>query len=108
MKKVLALLLAIVIIGSLSIPVFAAENGFVPSITYKPNPEIVPVEDKEGGEAIGVICDENGEIIDYVDHGCLQITPIAYVWDEEMEVPEDVERLLTFVYEELDLFYIYN
>lgn len=102
MKKVLALFVAILIIGSLAISAFATENGFVPSITYKPNPEIVPVEDKVGGESIGVIRDENGEIIDYVDHGCLLITPIAHVWDDEIDVPEDVERLLTFVYEELN------
>ncbi len=103
MKKLTCLLLALAVCLSIAAPVFATENeDFVPSITYKPSPEIVPVENEEGEEAIGVIRNEEGEVLDYVDHGCLEITPIAYVWDEEIEVPADVERLLTFVYEELN------
>lgn len=76
-------------------------RNFVPSITYKPYPEIVPVEN--GDEAyIGVIRDQNGEILDYIGHECLEITPIAHVWDDEVEVPEEVEKLLLFVYEALN------
>jgi len=101
MRRVVCLLIALVLCLSLAAPVFATETGFVPSITYKPNPEIVPVE-KDGKEYIGVIRDEKGEILDYVEHGCLMITPIAHVWDEEIEVPENIEKLLTFVYEELN------
>ena len=101
MKKIICLLTVLVLCMSLVVPAFAAENEFVPSITYKPNPEIVPVEGEDGEEQIGVIRDEEGNIIDYVGHGCLMITPIAYVWDEEIEVAPDVERLLTFLYEEL-------
>ncbi len=114
MKKMISLLLALVVCLSLTAPVFATENaaqpaedsGFVPSITYKPTPEIVPVEDEEGKEAIGAIYNADGQIVDYMydndGHGCLLITPIAHIWDPEEDVPEDVERLLTFVYEELN------
>ena len=102
MRKVICMITVLLLCMSIIPPVYAAEDSFVPSITYKPNPEIIPVENEEGREFIGVIRDENGEIIDYVDHGCLLITPIAHVWDEEIEVPADVERLLTFVYEELN------
>lgn len=102
MRKVICMIAVLLLCMSIVAPVYAAEDSFVPSITYKPNPEIVPVENEKGGESIGVIRDENGEIIDYVDHGCLLITPIAHVWDEEIEIPADVERLLTFVYEELN------
>lgn len=102
MRKIICLLTALILCLSIAAPVFAAENGFVPSITYKPNPEIVPVEGEDGEEYIGVICNEAGEVVDYVGHGCLMITPIAYVWDEEMEVPQDVEELLLFVYDELN------
>lgn len=101
MRKLICMLIALVMCLSIAAPAYAAESDFVPSITYKPNPEIVPVENEEGQEFIGVIRDENGDIIDYVGHGCLLITPVAHVWDEEIEVPADVERLLTFVYEEL-------
>lgn len=102
MRKLICLIIAIVLCMSIAAPAYASESGFVPSITYKPNPEIVPVEDPEGEEYIGVILDEEGEIIDYVGHGCLRITPVAHIWDEEIEVPAEIERLLTKVYEALN------
>ena len=104
MKRIICLVTVLVLSLSLAIPVFAAEadSGFVPSITYKPNPEIIPVEGEDGEEYIGVIRNEGGEIVDYVGHGCLRITPIAHVWDEEIEVPKVIEELLLFVYEKLN------
>lgn len=102
MRRVICLLTVLTLCLSIAVPAFAAENGFVPSITYKPNPEIVLVEDVAGQEAIGVIHGKDGNVVSYVGHGCLMITPVANIWDEEVEVPADVERLLTFVYEELN------
>ena len=102
MRKIICLLTVLVLCLSMAAPAFAAENGFVPSITYKPNPEIVPVEGEDGGEYIGVIRNPKGEIEDYVGHGCLLITPIAHVWDEEIEVPKVIEDLLLFVYDSLN------
>lgn len=102
MRRIICMVAALVLCLGMAAPAFAAENGFVPSITYKPNPEIVPVEGDDGGEYIGVIRNENGEIVDYVGHGCLLITPIAHVWDEEIEVPKVIEDLLTYVYNALN------
>ena len=102
MRKVICLAIALLLCLSLVLPAFAAEDGFVPSITYKPNPEIVPVEGKDGEEYIGVIRDKDGNILDYVGHGCLKITPIAHVWDEEIDVLQEIEDLLLFVYEKLN------
>ena len=103
MRRIICLLTVLVLCLSLAAPVFATEsNGFVPSITYKPNPEIVIVEDVVGQEAIGVIHDKDGNTIGYMGSGCLQITPVAHIWDDEIERPADVERLLSFVYEELN------
>lgn len=104
MKKVISLLVAIVIVGSLVTTAFASDAeayGFVPSITYKPEPEIVPSKDKDGNDVTGIIRDKDGQEIGYLGLGCLLITPIAHVWDEEKVVPEDVERLLLFVYDGL-------
>ena len=101
MRKVICLLTVVLLCVSLAMPAFATEGDFVPSITYKPEPEIVPVEDENGVEHIGTIVDENGEIISYVDDGCLKITPIANVWSEEEEVLPEVKELLLFVYDEL-------
>ena len=102
MRKVLCMLTVLLLCMSMVLPVFATQDGFVPSITYKPNPELVSVVGEDGKEYIGVIRDAEGKIIDYVGHGCLLITPVAHIWDEEIEVPQDVEDLLRFVYEGLN------
>ena len=47
MKKVICLLIVLMLCLSMAAPAFAAEDDFVPSITYKPNPEIVPVEGED-------------------------------------------------------------
>ena len=102
MRKLICLMTVLLLCASLIMPAFAAEeDGFVPSITYKPVPEIVPVQGEDGKDYIGVICNAEGEIIDYVEAGCLRITPVAHLWDEEIEIPEDIEELLCFVYEGL-------
>ena len=102
MRKVICLMTVLLLCASLIMPAFAAEeDGFVPSITYKPVPEIVPVQGEDGKDYIGVIRNAEGEIIDYVEAGCLRITPVAHLWDEEIEIPEDIEELLRFVYQGL-------
>lgn len=102
MRRFVCLLVVLVLCLSIAAPVYASEEGFVPSITYKPNPEIVPVVDESGEEYIGVVRDKDGKVVDRVGHGCLKITPIAHVWDEEIEVPEVIEDLLLHVYDSLN------
>ncbi len=101
MKKLISLLIVLVLCLGMVATASAADNEFVPSITYKPTPEIVPVVGEDGEEYIGVIRDGEGNVLDYVDHGCILITPVAHIWDEDVVVPADVERLLRFVYEGL-------
>lgn len=101
MKKILCLLTVLLLCVNLAVPAFATEGAFVPSITYKPEPEIVPVIGEDGGEYIGVVV-EGDDIISYVEDGCLRITPIAHIWDPEEEVPEYIEEALTTVYEGLN------
>lgn len=102
MKKFVCMLLALVICLSLAAPVFADDN-FVPSISYKPDPEIVPVVGEDQGEYMGVIRDADGNVIQYVESGCLRLTPVAHLWDEEEEkdIPDAVKKLLQFVYDSL-------
>ena len=101
MKKLISLFTTLVLCMSIAIPAFAAENSFVPSITYKPNPEIVAVVNEAGEEFIGVICNDEGEIVDYVDNDCLVMTPIAYVLDGEKEIPEQIKEMLLEAYDKL-------
>lgn len=103
MKKIIALLTAILIMSSLALPAFAAEEiGFVPSIGYKDEPTLVYVLNEEGVEVPGMILDGEGNLIGYLDLDCLQIIPVAQIWDDEAEVPASVAELLLFVYNSLN------
>lgn len=102
MRKILCMLTVLLLCMSMVFPVFASEGSFVPSITYKPEPKIVPVVDENGNEALGRILNSEGEVVDYVEPDCLLVTPIAHVWDEEIEVSDEVEKLLLFVYDGLN------
>lgn len=97
-RKMLCLLVAAVLCLSLAVPGFAAENGFVPSITYKPDPEIVPV----AGDYLGVIRDRKGDILDYIDENSVCVTPLANIWDAGSQTPEEIADLLRSVYEKLN------
>lgn len=97
MKKVIVFALVLMLCVSLACPVSA--DGFVPSITYKGEPEIVPVVGKE--PAIAVVYEqEDEEIISYVYDGCLVITPVAEV-DTSEEIPEAAAQELQMVYDAL-------
>ena len=101
MRRLICAVAALLLCVALAGPAYAVEEPFVPSITYKPMPQIVPVTGEDGHEHLGVILDENGAVMGYVDEGCLVVTPIAYIWDKTQEVPEGVRRLLMFVYDGL-------
>lgn len=94
MKKIVMLLAAVMLVASLACPAFAAEDDFVPSITYKGAPEIVPVEDDNGDSAIGVIVDAEGEIVDYVGEGGLVIIPLSGEGEIAAELKDIYEELL--------------
>ena len=94
MKKLICLLTVLALAMAFACPVFAAE-AFVPSISEKDEPEIVP--DDEG--VIGEIWKDD-EIIDEVEGGCLVITPISEA-ETSTEIPEDAREELLYVYEEL-------
>ncbi len=95
MKKLICLLTVLALAMAFACPVFAAE-AFVPSISDKEEPDIVP--DDEG--VIGEIKGEDGEIIDKVDGDCLVITPISEA-ETSTRIPEDAREELLYVYEEL-------
>jgi len=97
MKKVICLLIAMMLCFSLACPALAAE-GFVPSISEKDEPSIVPPAGNK--DAIGIIRDEEGNIIDYVTADCLVITPLSKVTTSN-EIPAEAKELLLAVYKAL-------
>ena len=94
MKKLICLLTVLALAMAFACPVFAAE-AFVPSISDKEEPDIVP--DDEG--VIGEIWKDD-EVIDKVEGGCLVITPISEA-ETSTEIPEDAREELLYVYKEL-------
>ena len=119
MKRFCAMLLIVVLCLALTCPALAAEDDFVPSITYKPMPELTGEKADDGcliigyaeqdGEVIGQLHFDNGVI--YIDkgvihetvedgHKCLVITPIAEAETSD-EIPEDSREMLLWVYEQL-------
>ncbi len=94
MKKLICLLTVLALAVAFACPVFAAD-AFVPSISEKDEPDIVP--DDEG--VMGEIKGEDG-VIDKVEEGCLVITPISEA-ETSTEIPEDAREELLYVYKEL-------
>ena len=103
MRKLISAALALVICFSVCGVAFAAEDDFVPSISYKDGPELVTGEDEAGRTTIGVIRDADGNIMDYVYYeDCLVITTIAQALrDVETGIPADAELLLEKVYKDI-------
>lgn len=93
MKRAIVWTVMLTLLVCLASPVFAAE--FVPSITDKNSPDIVPEE----GNA-GAIVDPNGDIIDYIPEGQLIITPVSQV-DTSKDIPEEAREQLKELYEDL-------
>lgn len=100
MKRIIYIVVAIVTCLALACPAFAAEGEFVPSIGYKGSPDIVPIEDENGDDAIGIIKDEDGETIDYIYGSCLVITPVSEAETSTL-MPQDAKETLLDVYEAL-------
>lgn len=110
MKRVFTLALAALLCLALTCPAFAAEGGFVPSITYKGTPELVP---SQGGDdpIIGIVhrYDKTlpqGEpvpqenILSSIYGSCLLLTPVAEAETSEA-IPDSAAELLLYVYGEL-------
>jgi len=84
MKKIIALILALVLILAVAAPAFAA-GTFVPSVSYKDGPEI---EDAEmNGEDVG---------------NCLIVSSIADAKNKSTDIGQDDRDLLLEVYDKLE------
>ncbi len=121
MKKIVALVLMLAMCLSMTAAVWAAEDDFVPSITYKGEPEIVEKEDEQGAPiveedqpVIGTVVKQEaaqsgqvsaeealkGEVLSRVLQECLLITPVSKV-DTQEALPDEAAEALRYVYNEL-------
>ena len=84
MKKVLCLLISLVLCIGMVMPVLAAENSFVPSVTYKDGPGVKDAT-------------MNDEDVD----DCVVVTTIEEAENKSTDISQDDRDLLLEVYEEL-------
>ena len=102
MRKLMSLTLALLMCFGMCATALAAEDDFVPSITYKDGPGLVVEEDEEGNRTVGTICTEYGEVLDDVAPECLVVTTIAEALENvETGIPTEAEALLVLVVERL-------
>ena len=102
MRKLIALAFVLALCLTLACPALAAQDDFVPSITYKGEPEIVPEKDPEGKPAVGHTYEAEAEddVISYVYEDCLVITPVSKV-DSSEQIPNAAAEELKYVYNAL-------
>lgn len=107
MKRVLCVLTVIILCLAIASPVFAAKTEFVPSISYKDHPPVVPVPPKPGDErpedkvVVGEIVDkEKDEVVDDIYEEFLVVTPVADA-ETSTDIPQDSKDQLIEIYEKL-------
>lgn len=98
MKRVFAVLMIVLLCTAMVVS--ASADTFTPSVTNKPAPELVPAIDPDGNPHPGYIMDDDGKILDYLDEGCLVITPVSKA-ETSKEIPADSKETLLYVYEQL-------
>ena len=103
MRKALCLLTAMLLCLSLTIPVFAAEAVYVPSITAKPAPELEHSVQEGTGEPMIHVKNEEKEIVHASPVENLVITSVAEVMAEQpVRISEEAQEVLKEAFETLD------
>lgn len=97
MKRMICICMAVILCFAMACPVFAATGDFVPSISYKDTPDLVPFDDGNGGQAIGSIRDANGSVVSYAYDGCLVLTPVSEA-QTSTQIPAQAAQQLLDVY----------
>lgn len=85
MKKVFCIMAVLVVCLTLLSPAFAAEDTFVPSISYKDSPEI-----------------DDAEMSDEEVDDCLVVTSLKGAADKSTDIAQEARDLLLDVYKELE------
>lgn len=98
MKRILNILLVACLLFAMVLP--AAATEFVPSISVKGAPKLVPVGGEDGEPIYGYVLDKDGNVIYTVRAGDILITPISEV-DTSEYISEAAAKLLKETYAEL-------
>lgn len=96
MKKLMNFVMVLVLCFASVLPV-AAEEPFVPSISYKGGPEIVPNEDGSYGALLN---SSDWSIVDKLEGKCLRLTPLSEVEASDV-IPEEEKEWIINAYRRL-------
>lgn len=97
MKRIIAGFWALLLCFTMTCTAFAAD--FVPSITYKPAPELVTTAGEDGRRIIGYLKDKDGNILSTEYEECLLITPLSEI-DNADQLSDEEKQLLKDKYNE--------
>lgn len=97
MKKAVSIVLLLALI-TMSAHALAAQNDFVPSVSAKPAPEIMPPDIADYPKAIALIFSDKGDIIAGIPTGGIIIMPLA---ETENTPTETIKRNMRAAYEEI-------
>ena len=102
MKRFVCLAMVIVLCFAVASPAFAAKNEFVPSISYKDHPPVVPKPADPNGKVVvaEIINKDNNEVVEDIHDEHLVITPVSDAKDST-EIPESAKNQLIEIYEKL-------
>jgi len=73
MKRAVCFITVVLLCLTLACPAFAASNEFVPSISYKDHPSVVPTPDGYYGRLV----DGNGDLIEGIPEACLAFVSVS-------------------------------
>ncbi|MBE6824408.1 MAG: hypothetical protein E7513_03575 [Ruminococcaceae bacterium] len=99
MKRLLTLIIAIILMLTITISASAAD--FVESITNKGAPELVVIDQLNGKDVVGFITGPDGDRLSTEFLDCLIITSVSEA-PTDPDIPEDAKEELLKVYEELN------
>ena len=91
MKRILTLVMAIVLMFTLTLSATAAE--FVESITNKGAPELVIIDYVDGKPVVGHVVDEDGNELSTEFIDCLVVTSVAEA-ETDPDIPDDARETL--------------
>lgn len=100
MKRIATLVLAIVLMLTITMSATAAE--FVPSITNKGAPDFVVIDKIDGKDLVGFITDGDGNKLSDEFLDCFDITSLYDALNNNPDIPDEIKEALKEAYEALN------
>lgn len=101
MKNLMRALMVMILVLAMVTPSFAANTGFVGSISDKPATGLLPIGTDEHGLVYGIIYDPNGKQVACLHEGDIIATPLANIDNMGDILSQDTIKLMWKVYRDM-------